>query len=510
MIQFTSIVPRWFGGTSLSLVVLKSYLLHQWPDMQISMDTFFSDEDAEVIAEKIVSKKHRIFGFSVYMWNLKTVLDICRLLKKKNPDCITLLGGPTASFDAENIINDHAAVDMIVRGEGEIPLYRVISELETPAPRFGAIPNLIYRKDGKVAETARVPSLLALEEQHYPLDIQSFEGIGTVYMETSRGCVFECAYCAWDVCRSGLKRIRRYPLEKILKEIRRLFNLRVLDMLLFTDSNLVLGGERTLKILKTLNRMNQERRKKGWPLVKVNFEFNPEHLIEKLLPEIKKLHVENYPIGLQSVNKGVLKASKRSFNRDRYLKNIDKLREKTGAAILVELIFGLPTDNYEGFRRTLEFTLSELRADLFVCYRYSVLPGSGFWDDREKYGLRYEQAAPYHIISSDTFSEEDLNRAETLVYYLQIIFRVFRSLKKYLDKHIQGEKLPVYEEIAAMFAREYEHFLRPKLIYHDGFLKDVAKLRAREHADIRRQMIAKARRIIKEKVAQSGGNVRSL
>ena len=61
-----------------------------------------------------------------------------------------------------------------------------------------------------------------------------------------------------------------------------------------------------------------------------------------------------------------------------------------------------------------------------------------------------------------------------------------------------------------MFAREYEHFLKPKLIYHDGFLKDVAKLRAREHADIRRQMIAKARQIIKEKVAQSGGNARSL
>jgi len=77
MIQFTSIVPRWFGGTSLSLVVLKSYLLHKWPDMQISMNTSFSDDDAKVIVEKIMSAKHRVFGFSVYMWNLKTVLNVC-------------------------------------------------------------------------------------------------------------------------------------------------------------------------------------------------------------------------------------------------------------------------------------------------------------------------------------------------------------------------------------------------------------------------------------------------
>ena len=280
-------------------------------------------------------------------------------------------------------------------------------------------------------------------------------------------------------------------------ELKDLFNLPQLEMLLLTDSNILLGGNRTLKIFSAINRLNRRRREKGWSLVKINFEFNPEHLKENMLPEIKKLHVENYPIGLQSVNQGVLKVANRPFNRTRYVQNIRKLREKIGAPILVEIIYGLPTDTYEGFKQTLEFVISELKADLFVCYRYSVLPGSVFWKEREKYGIRHEEGPPYLILSSDTFSGEDLNRSQELAYYLQIIYRVFRSLKKFTDNTVSGEKIKIYEEIAKLLREKYGNFLKPKLVYDDGFLEDVAKLRDHKNAAIRHQMMADARQIIK-------------
>ena len=497
MIEFVSIVPRWIGGTSLSLVVLKSYLASVKPHLNMSIKTFLSDDRPEDIARSLLREGNDTFAFSVYMWNLDVAARVSLLLKKEKPDGFVVWGGPTASFDAERIMAGRPYIDMIVRGEGEIPFSRVVSGLEAMDRDFSAIPNLLFRKNGKVILTPFEPSILPLEEQDYLLDAGEFEGIGNIYYETSRGCVFQCNYCAWNVNQCGVRGVRQYPLAKVNVELERLFDLSDLKMLLLTDSNILLGGERTLRIFSTINELNRNRRKKGLPMVKVNFEFNPEHLKEEMLPEIKKIHVENYPIGLQSVRRGVLKAANRRFDRKRYVENIRKIREKAGAAVLVEVIYGLPTDTYEGFKETLEFVISELKADLFVCYRYSVLPGSVFWRDREKYGIRHEDEPPYLILSSDSFSEEDLARAQELAYYIQLIYRVFRSLKKHIENTVDGEKVPVYEKITELFKKKYGDFLEPKLVYDNGFLDDVAKLRSREHAEIRQRMLRDARSLVK-------------
>ena len=497
MIALTSLVPRWIGGTSLSAVVLKSYLLSRRPRLRIPLSTFFADEDPGRIAEAVMARGLDVMGFSVYMWNLEAVLEVCRRIKEKKPESFLILGGPTASFQADTVMEGSSSVDMIVKGEGELPLFEVLSSLEAGSRDFDSIPNLVYRRNGRIVRTPEAVRMLPLEEQEHPLDVSSFEEFETVYYETSRGCVFSCNYCAWNTSQYGRKRFRYYPLDKVLKELEGLFRLPRLALLLLTDSNILLGGERTREIFARINALNQERRERGQPLVKINFEFNPEHLREEMMPEIKRLYVENYPVGLQSVNAGVLKEANRPFHRDKYLRNIRMLREKVGAAILVEIIYGLPTDTYEGFRETLEFVLSEMSAELFVCYRFSVLPGSVFWEKRDEYGIRCQEESPHLILSSDTFGEEDFAKADELAYYLQIIFRTMRSLKKHIDKMGLDKKLPAYEALVAMLSSKYGDFLSPKLVYDDGFLEDVEKLRSRENADIRRRMMADARRVLK-------------
>ena len=494
MIRFVSIVPEWFGGTSLSLVVLKSYLLAVKPYISISSDTFFSHENPADIATQILSGNENVFGFSIYMWNLETASKVSVLLKEKNPDCFIIWGGPGACFEGKSIIKKNPAVDVIVKGEGEIPLADIISEIEKQNPDLSHVPNLLYRKNEQVIETTFEADALILENQHYLLNTKGLEKIKSFYYETSRGCLFKCNYCAWTMMHEK-KGVRRYPPDKVMADLESLFSLPLLEMLLLTDSNILLGKNRTIKIFSAINKLNQKRRKNGLSMIKINFEFNPEHLNEKMLREIKKVRVENYPIGLQSVNPGVLKVANRPFNKKRYVENIGKLRGKVGASILVEVIYGLPADSYEGFKKTLEFVISELNVDLLVCYRYSVLPGSVFWKQKEKYKMKHEAVPPYLLLSSDTFSEHDMNKAECLAYYIQLIYRVFRSLKKYIDKKIPGNRVLIYEKIADMFFSEYGDFLKPKLVYDNGFAEDIKKVRDRKNASVRRAMLSKAREL---------------
>ena len=268
---------------------------------------------------------------------------------------------------------------------------------------------------------------------------------------------------------------------------------------MLTDSNIVLNKERGLAILSKINELNQKRRRDRLKPVKINIESNPESLGDKdLLFQIKRLNVEHYSFGLQSISKSVLKEADRRFDREKYIRGINQLKEKKGTPILIEIIFGLPCDSYARFRRTLEFVISDLNADLFVCYRFSLLPGSRFWETKEKYGITHQSQQPYTIIRSDTFSESELDKVEAYTYYIQIIYRVFRSLKKTVDKNFSHNKLAVYDEIIDCFAEKYGDFLKPKLVYHDGFVKDLEKIRSAKNTDLRRRMQSDARRIIKK------------
>ena len=87
---------------------------------------------------------------------------------------------------------------------------------------ISSIPNLSFRKDGKVITTEKyIPQDLS----NYPSPYLSgaFDNLLEenpsiefhAILETNRGCPYTCAYCEW--CSS--KNIRQFPIEKIKKEI---------------------------------------------------------------------------------------------------------------------------------------------------------------------------------------------------------------------------------------------------------------------------------------------------
>lgn len=497
MIILNSIVPTWIGGIQLSTVVLKSYLMSKGIGQPIIINRFITEDGVDRISKKNEYRdEFPIVCFSVHSWNIDIVLESCRRIKQ-NTDCYIIAGGPAVTFDTLGFFNRGEDIDLIIKGEGESIFFDVIQALEQETYDFKGIPDLVYRKNGKIMETPHDPKLLNLETHDYLILYKEFKDIRIIYYETSRGCVFKCKYCSWNT--KGKRIIRNYPLEKVLNDIEHIFSLPKLEMFLLTDSNIVLNKKRGLAILSKINELNQKRRQDRLKPVKINMESNPESLgDEDLLFQIKRLNVEHYSFGLQSISKSVLQEADRRFDREKYIRGINQLKEKKGTPILIEIIFGLPCDSYARFRRTLEFVISDLNADLFVCYRFSLLPGSRFWETKEKYGIIHRPQQPYTIIRSDTFSESELNKVEAYTYYLQIIYRVFRSLKKTVDKNFSHNKLAVYDEIIDCFAEKYGDFLKPKLVYHDGFVKDLEKIRSAENTDVRRRMQSDARRIIKK------------
>ena len=56
---------------------------------------------------------------SCYVWNWKITTHLAREVKKLNPNCLIIFGGPQVPEDTRGFFNEFPFVDILVHGEGE-------------------------------------------------------------------------------------------------------------------------------------------------------------------------------------------------------------------------------------------------------------------------------------------------------------------------------------------------------------------------------------------------------
>jgi len=84
----------------------------------------------------------------------------------------------------------------------------------------------------------------------------------------------------------------------------------------------------------------------------------------------------------------------------------------------LQLIYGLPGETTESFRRSLEFAVS-LDPPKLAVFPLMVLPGTELWRKADVLGLEYEPTPPYYVKSHSTMSRDDIARGWDIVEALQ-------------------------------------------------------------------------------------------
>lgn len=461
-ISFNSIVPLTIGKTSHLLVFhhLNSYLKHK--NIAYCFDRifnlFFTSKSNEAIADDILKQNADIAAFSAQIWNISKVREVCRLIKLRKPDVFILLGGLYAEFLADRLIAD-GHTDCIVKGAGEEVFYRLMDKIRHHEYDFSTIPNLVYRDQEKMITTEEVHDF-DVSTQNYTLsyEVGPFDIIG---YEASRGCPFRCRFCSWSVTQKKGP-TRYYPEAKIEKDLESIFSIHEVRRLFFCDSDLFLNRKHGLSILRWIHKFNGMRKSRGWPEVFINFEINPESIDEDIIEALSRLSPASFLMGcgLQTIDEHVNNHHlKRRFHKERYVRNLRLLEERLGKSIMVEIICGLPGETYEGFKRTVEFLLSEVKQSMFACSRFRVLPSSYFWDHSGDYHLVYQMDPPHFLLFSDTFSKEDMEKANRLVFFIHLFFTLLKGVKRVVEKNVFNNQLSVYEKIIDHISVAYPEFV---------------------------------------------------
>lgn len=387
----------------LANAFLKSAALHAPVDITL-IDLFHGqspDECARAIAETVPAA----VGFSMYAWNRQLSLDVAAQLRKWLPEVTLFAGGPEVTADPENVLKS-AVFDFIISGEGEMP-FTAFCQRMAATLQIKDIPGLLM--PGGTIPLSAAPAISDLDTIPSPylsgvLDTRSYSGM---LWQLSRGCCFSCDFCFDARGRSG---VRRFSLERLEAELRH-FAATGVSQVFVLDSTFNQDVKRAKTILRMIRKIA--------PKVHFHFEVRSEFIDREMAGLFAKL-VCSLQIGLQSCDPLVLRQVGRTFHRGDFSSKINLLNEH-GAVFGFDLIYGLPGDSLQGFCNSLDFALS-LYPNHLDLFPLAVLPGTALQLRSSAIGLEHSSSPPYTVVSSPTFSSDDMQKARQIATACDIFF----------------------------------------------------------------------------------------
>lgn len=356
------------------------------------------NEPIEKIFERILSETPDIIGLSCYIWNIKSVHILGKMLKEALPDSVIILGGPEVSYNAGSVLKESGWCNFVVSGEGEYPFAKLCDAIISG--KNIDIPGVCFRNGDKI--TVNEP-YIAEGKPPSPYCEEYFENLkGRIaYLETSRGCPYSCAFCLSGRCGG----VRFFDIERAKKE-----------MLLLAKS-----GTQTVKLVDRTFNANKARAKELWKFVIdehgkgipenvcFHFEIAGDILDEESINILNSAPEGSIQleIGMQSFNEKTLAYINRKTNTAKLIENIRKLLAPGNLHIHIDLIAGLPFEDIKSFEHSFDIGYN-LHSNMLQLGFLKLLHGAEMRENFEKFPCEFSKEPPYEVISTEWTDENDL------------------------------------------------------------------------------------------------------
>ncbi|MEE8449559.1 MAG: radical SAM protein [Thermodesulfobacteriota bacterium] len=272
-----------------------------------------------------------------------------------------VMGGPHPSFMADSLFAT-GLVDYVVRGEGEYTALDLVNGLEQHKGQFN--PATIQGLSWYDKETKRAvhnpprPFIKDLDSLPDPardlLDLESYkvtkyQGRSTITILTSRGCPYDCSFCA-STQLTG-KKWRKRSVIPIVDEIEFLAEKHGFTAVAFVDDNLTIHIPRAKELCDEIIRRRLDIR--WWCMASADSLIRNEELIEKMAAA----GCGQVFIGLESPNERVLTSYNKKASADMGRKSVEILR-KYGIGAYGSFILGEVSETVEDINRTIKYAKS--------------------------------------------------------------------------------------------------------------------------------------------------------
>ena len=256
----------------------------------------------------------------------------------------------------------------------------------------------------------------------------------SIYIQSSRGCPYPCFfYCTYPTQQGRV--VRRRTVDNLIGEISYWSKNYNINSFLFRDPVFSINNKTTLEVCKKI--------KDSGLKIKFGIETHLNNLSEDLAKELYDCGLRYVEVGIESVTDEVITASKRfSIEKEKQVTLIKNI-EKIGIKIKTMFIYGLPLDNLETCKASLNFA-KKINSSYSQYNIFTPYPGTPIYKEYEKKitSNKYEDFSQSNLVfTHDKLSRNDLSYMISKSYrdyYLrkEYFFKIFKNLLKTVSVNI--------------------------------------------------------------------------
>lgn len=293
-----------------------------------------------------------------------------------------MAGGPHANCLPEEVLNH--GVDIVVIGEGDETVVDLANKM-----KLEDVKGICFLKNGKphfteprkqIEDLDSLPyadfSEFPIENYTGSIDPHSNEMFWSIF--SSRGCPFDCIFCASHNV-FGRSYRSRSP-RNVFDEVCELNEKYGATFFTFQDDETFIDKKRMIEFCKLV--------------VGSQFRFSGRMRIDtvdaEMLDWMKKVGFARLPFGIESFNDDSLKKMNKMYNVEKIFKGLDILAESDFKNINIALLVGFPWETPEHFKTTLE-NMKKIPETLnYYCGMNTLVPFPGtklYNDYHEQFGF---------------------------------------------------------------------------------------------------------------------------
>jgi radical SAM superfamily enzyme YgiQ (UPF0313 family) len=350
--RFNSLSRRFNFQPPLGLCYLASALKAAGHRTKI-VDAEAQGLDMEAVVREALKRHWDAIGISATTPIYPAAATLAKSLKQQFRGPV-LLGGPHATILREKAWDSSNCFDYLICGEAERTIVSLMDALKTGG-EISKIPGLVIRDDNEIRFTGNAlrednlddimfPDRTDLQPQNYLWSVPRRGLVPTTSVMFSRGCPFECTFCAQNDMYGRTVRYR--SAENMLKEFEKIIEATRFRHFVFNDDTLTVNRERMVELAQGII-------KRGF---RITFECETRaNLLDKeLVALLREAGLVRINIGIESGDPEILKTLKTGITLDDVRTSLQLLKS-FGIETRGSVIIGAPYERRETVLRTLQF-----------------------------------------------------------------------------------------------------------------------------------------------------------
>lgn len=298
-------------------------------------------------------------------------------------------------------------------------------------------------------------------------------------MRPAEGVPYRCSYCLSSID----KKVRLRDIDVVKRELQFFLDQNV-KQVKFIDRTFNCDHKHAMEIWEYIYKHDNG-------VTNFHFEISADILREEEIVLLNRFRpgLAQLEIGVQSTNSETIRAIHRVMDVDKLEKIVAAIHRGQNIHQHLDLIAGLPYEDYESFGRSFDRVYAMQPEQLQLGF-LKVLKGSDMHEHAQEYGIRYLELPPYEVLYTNWISYGEIRRLKRIEEMVELYYNSgqFTHTLPVLEKAFSGP-FAMYEALADYYQEQGYFTNSPARAYRYQILLEFAAMKDPANREIYRELL---------------------